>query len=117
MEDVNKGFMIGIIITLIIVFIFTPQSMSESCPQERLVLDCADELVEQFIADHPDVCDGLCAEDNQWCIGEWTTHMMYNDTGILYYANGSVYDIIYYEESMHWHNKTYEEDNVTFLWN
>ena len=47
--------------------------ITDECPTERLVLDCADELVEEFIADHPDVCDGLCEEiekeiDSSRCI-------------------------------------------------
>ena len=34
MEDVNKGFVLGIIITLIIVFVFVPQSMMDTYQQE-----------------------------------------------------------------------------------
>jgi len=64
-----------------------PGTLISECPTERLVLDCADELVEEFIADHPDVCDGLVddkAEDAMCRYAEQICDISIDYSGCIY---------------------------------
>ena len=129
MEDINKGFIIGIIITLIIVFVFVPQSVSdmneclcEDITPDRIetryldngtrvvtaiyLCDCSDrDIIDEYISEHPDVCDGLCYDT------DWSTYYpdRYALNKTIYYPNGSIFwtrnvteNMTYYEEDIIW---------------